>query len=79
MDKKYIVKVSDTNDDNIISSLLEFGSIDHVSQHISTFTMTIDSKNAKNVKQCEGVLSVRESQLGKWLDGLRIKEDIDNG
>jgi len=79
MDKKYIVKVNDINNDDIILSLLEFGSVDHVSQHTNVCTMTIDSRRVKELKQCNGVLSVRESQLGKWLDGLRVKEGANNG
>jgi len=69
MDKKFFVKVSDINDDNIILRLLEFGSIDHVTKHTNIFTMTMDSKNEENIKLCEGVLGVRESQSGKWLKG----------
>jgi len=61
MNKKFFVKVNDVNDDNIILELLEFGSIDHVTQHTNIFTMTIDSDNAKNVEKCIGVLGIRES------------------
>ena len=75
MDQKYIVKVSDITDDNIILRLLEFGSVDYTSQNTNIFTMTIDSKNEKKLKQCEGVLSVRKSRLGKWMEGLKVKED----
>jgi len=75
VDQKYIVKVSDITDDNIILRLLEFGSVDYTSQNTNIFTMTIDSKNEKKLKQCEGVLSVRKSRLGKWMEGLKVKED----
>ena len=33
VDQKYIVKVSDISDDNIILRLLEFGSVDYTSQN----------------------------------------------
>jgi len=79
MNQKYIVKVSDITDDNIILKLLEFGSVDYVSQHINVCGMTIDSKNEKKLKQCDGVISVRKSRLGKWMEGLKVKEDANNG
>ena len=78
MDKKYIVKVVDISDETILR-LLEFGSINHVSQHINVCSMTIDSKNEKKLKQCEGVISVRKSRLGKWMEGLKVKETANNG
>jgi len=65
MDKKYIVKVKDTSDDTILE-LLDFGTVDHVSDHTNVCSVTMDAKNLKKLKQCKCVLSVRESQLGKW-------------
>lgn len=73
MDKKYIVKVVDTNDETILT-LLDFGTVDHVSQNINVCSITMDSKNVSKLRKCECVLSVNESRSGKWLDGLREKE-----
>jgi len=73
MDKKYIVKVTDTSDETILT-LLDFGTVDHVSQHINVCSITMDSKNISKLRKCECVLSVNESQLGKWLVGLKVKE-----
>jgi|GEM_PF-4553071 len=66
MDKKYIIKVDAINDDMILM-LLDFGTVDHVSENNNICRITMDSRNVKKLKQCDGVLSVRESQLGKWL------------
>jgi len=70
MDKKYIVKVKDTSDETILT-LLDFGSVDYLSQITNIGSIVMDSKNVSKLRECECVLSVNESRLGKWLDGIK--------
>jgi len=70
MDKKYIIKVVDTSDETILT-LLDFGTVDYSSKLINVCSITMDSKNVSKLRKCECVLSVRESRLGKWLDGIK--------
>jgi len=77
MDKKYIIKVKDTSDETILT-LLDFGTVSYVSQHINVCSIIMDSKNISKLKKCECVLSVNESRLGKWLDGIKKEGVIKN-
>jgi len=70
MDKKYIIKVVDTSDETILT-LLDFGTVDYISQITNIGSLIMDSKNVSKLRKCECVLSVNESRLGKWLDGIK--------
>jgi len=74
MDKKYVVKVTDTSDETTLT-LLDFGTVDYKSKLINVCNIIMDSKNVSKLRKCECVLSVRESRLGKWLDGIK-KEGV---
>ena len=65
MDKRYIVRTKDINDD-ITLLLLEFGTINYVSKHINVCEITMDSSNLDKLKECDCVISAKESKAGSY-------------
>jgi len=77
MDKKYVVKVIDTRDETILI-LLDFGTVDYKSKLTNVCSIIMDSKNVSKLRKCECILSVRESRLGKWLNGIKKEGELHN-
>jgi len=49
MDKKYIVKVVDTSDETTLT-LLDFGTVDYISQITNIGSIIMDSKNVSKLR-----------------------------
>jgi hypothetical protein len=64
MDKIFLVKVKEINDD-VIAGLLEFGSVDSVLDNLNICIMTADEKSKRKIKRNYGVVKVEvDEQLG---------------
>lgn len=57
MDKKFLVKVKEINDD-VIAGLLEFGSVDAVLDNLNICILTASETNKSKIKKSYGVLKV---------------------
>jgi hypothetical protein len=64
MDKTFLVKVKEINDD-VIAGLLEFGSIDSILDNLNICIMTADENSENKIKRSCGVTKVEvDEKLG---------------
>lgn len=64
MDKTFLVKVKEINDD-IIAGLLEFGTVDSVLENLNICILTANENSKSKIKKSYGVLKVEEDEKFK--------------
>jgi hypothetical protein len=61
----YLVKCKDLSDDTILG-LLEYGSIDIVSDLINVVAVKTFAENKDSLKKCNNVISVEKNRIGSF-------------
>ena len=62
MNKTYLIKVRNVNDDRIILGILDYGTIDATLKHLNTFIVTAEDHAKSELTKSYGVLKVEEDE-----------------
>ncbi len=58
MNKMYLIKVKDINDDRTIMEILDCGTIDETLDNLNIFIVTADECSISKLKTCHGVTRI---------------------
>lgn len=62
MDKIYLVKVQDTNNDKTILKVLEYGFIEAILGDLGIFIVSSNENLKEKLKKCKNILQIEEDE-----------------